>query len=54
MGARTKYSQKFIHKPWELQEDVKNFEIGKNYPKPIVNHEEARNAALKAFKSLKK
>ena len=46
--------KKFIHKPWELQADVKNFEIGKNYPKPIVNHEEARNAALKAFKSLKK
>jgi len=46
--------KKFIHKPWELQVDVKNFEIGKNYPKPIVNHEEARNAALKAFKSLKK
>ena len=46
--------KKFIHKPWELQEDVKNFKIEKNYPKPIVNHEEARNAALKAFKNLKK
>ena len=46
--------KKFIHKPWELKEEVENFEIGKNYPKPIVNHEEARNAALKAFKSLKK
>ena len=31
-----------------------NFEIGKNYPKPIVIHEKARNAALEAFKSLKK
>jgi len=40
--------RKFIHKPWELHEDIKN------YPKPIVNHVEARNAALKAFKSLKK
>jgi len=46
--------KKFIHKPWELQEEVKSFEIGKGYPKPIVNHEEARNAALEAFKSLKK
>ena len=26
--------------------------IGKNYPKPIVIHEEARAAALKAFQSL--
>jgi len=46
--------KKFIHKPWELNENIKDFEIGKNYPKPIVNHEEARNAALTAFKSLKK
>ncbi len=46
--------KKFIHKPWELHEDAKNFETSKGYPKPIVNHEEARNAALKAFKSLKK
>ena len=46
--------KKFIHKPWELHEDVKDFKIGKNYPKPIVNHEEARNAALEAYKSLKK
>ena len=46
--------RKFIHKPWELNEKIKGFELGKNYPKPIVVHEEARNAALKAFKTLKK
>ena len=46
--------KKFVHKPWELNERIKDFELGKTYPKPIVNHEEARNAALKAFKSLKK
>ena len=28
--------------------------IGKEYPKPIVIHEEARVSALKAFQSLKK
>ena len=50
----SKVPKKFIHKPWELNDDNKNFEIGKNYPKPIVNHEEARNLALEAFKSLKK
>ena len=50
----SKVPKKFIHKPWELNDDNKNFEIGKNYPKPIVNHEKARNLALEAFKSLKK
>jgi len=44
----------FIHKPWELNEHIKDFELGKTYPKPIVIHEEARNAALEAFKSIKK
>jgi len=45
--------KEFIHKPWELDRDVKDFKLGKSYPKPIVNHAEARNAALAAFKSLK-
>ena len=45
---------KFIHKPWELDEEIKDFIPGKTYPKPIVIHEEARNAALDAFKSIKK
>ena len=47
-------SKKFIHKPWELNENTKDFELGKNYPKPIVIHVEARNAALEAFKKIKK
>ncbi len=46
--------KKFIHKPWELNVEIKDFELGKNYPKPIVVHEEARNAALEAFKKIKK
>ena len=46
--------KKFIHKPWELNEKIKDFELGKTYPKPIVIHEQARNAALEAFKSIKK
>jgi deoxyribodipyrimidine photo-lyase len=45
--------KEFIHKPWELDKDIENFKLGKSYPKPIVNHAEARNAALAAFKSLK-
>ena len=43
--------KKFIHKPWELM-DKQILEIGKDYPKPIVIHEEAREKALKAFKQI--
>jgi deoxyribodipyrimidine photo-lyase len=42
-------SRKFIHKPWEFISD-KNFKLGRDYPFPIVNHEEARAKALNAFK----
>ena len=45
--------KEFIHKPWELDKVIKDFKLGKSYPKPIVDHKEARNAALAAFKSLK-
>jgi len=52
-----KVPSKFIHKPWEMelkyQQEI-NTLIGKDYPKPIVVHEEARASALKAFQSLKK
>ena len=46
--------KEFIHKPWELNKKIDGFELGKTYPKPIVIHEEARNAALEAFKKIKK
>ena len=46
--------KKFIHKPWELDIKIKNFELGKTYPKPIVIHEEARKAALEAFQKIRK
>ena len=49
--------KEFLFRPWELekkyQEEIKII-IGKDYPAPIVNHVDARNAALDAFKSLKK
>ena len=48
---------KFLYKPWELekkyQEQIK-IVVGKDYPAPLVIHEEARAAALNAFKSIKK
>ena len=50
----SKVPKKFIHKPWELKEKIEDFELGKTYPKPIVVHEEARNAALAAFQKIKK
>ncbi len=52
-----KVPKKFIHKPWEMEtkyQEAINTIIGKDYPKPIVIHEEARAAALNAFQTLKK
>ena len=42
--------KKFIHKPWEFNNE--KFKLGKDYPHPIVNHEEARTKALNAFKKI--
>ena len=43
-------SKKFIHKPWESNDE--KFKLGKDYPFPIVKHEEARVKALNAFKKI--
>ena len=43
-------SKKFIHKPWELKDE--KFILGRDYPYPIVKHEEARANALEAFKKI--
>ena len=43
-------SKKFIHKPWEFKSE--SFKLGRDYPYPIVKHEEARAKALKAFKKI--
>ncbi len=42
--------KKFIHKPWEFNSE--KFKLGKDYPYPIVKHEEARAKALNAFKKI--
>jgi deoxyribodipyrimidine photo-lyase len=44
-------TKKFIHKPWEIKDD-KYFKLGRDYPFPIVKHEEARANALIAFKKI--
>ena len=47
----------FLFKPWELEKKYQSelkIVIGKDYPEPIVDHVSARNAALDAFKTIKK
>lgn len=47
---------KFIHKPWEAPTAILKacgVELGKQYPKPIVDLKESRNRALDAFAQLK-
>jgi deoxyribodipyrimidine photo-lyase len=46
----------FIHKPWEaslLVLKAAGVRLGETYPKPIVDHDKARQRALSAFQSLK-
>ena len=45
----------YVHKPWTAPAEVlkkAGIALGKTYPKPIVDHAEARARALAAFKSL--
>ena len=37
---------------WIAGDDEKNFQLGKNYPLPLVKHETAREKALRAFKKI--
>ena len=46
-----KVPKKFIHKPWELN-DQSILKLDSDYPSPVVIHEEARARALKAFKTI--
>ena len=46
---------KYIHKPWEAPKDIlrqSGVELGKNYPKPIIDLKASRQAALDAYKTL--
>ncbi len=46
----------FIHQPWEAPMDVlagAGVQLGRDYPLPIVDHGEARAAALAALKSIR-
>jgi deoxyribodipyrimidine photo-lyase len=48
---------RWIHRPWSAPVDVLNaaaVRLGATYPRPIVNHEEARRAALSAWETIKR
>lgn len=50
-----KLNKKQIHKPWEVSQgdlEKAGIVLGKHYPKPIVNHSDARDEALKRFKQI--
>jgi len=47
---------KYIHAPWDAPAEVleeAGVDLGSNYPRPIVDHKEARNRALKAYDQIK-
>jgi len=53
VGELERVPEEYIHEPQKMPEDVQRKArcvIGKDYPVPIVDHEEARRAALKMFK----
>lgn len=51
-----KLTNKYLHKPWEAPEEVlqgAGVKLGKDYPAPIIDHREARQAALDAYEVIK-
>ena len=51
-----KLPSKWIHKPWTAPSIVlqdSRVRLGESYPMPLVDHKEARNAALDALKSIR-
>ncbi|WP_026988194.1 cryptochrome/photolyase family protein [Fodinicurvata fenggangensis] len=47
----------YIHRPWHAPEEVRRqagVVLGGNYPCPLVDHAQARRAALEAFQTIKK
>lgn len=48
---------KYLHTPWKAPDKVleaADLKLGRDYPLPIVDHEEARQFALKEYKRIKK
>jgi len=52
-----KLPDKWLHRPWEAPADVvaaAGVRLGETYPKPMVDHAQARQAALAAYEQIKK
>jgi len=52
----SRISTEFIHHPWEAPLDVlaaAGLSLGRDYPQPVVDHGEARKAALAALQSIR-
>ncbi len=52
----SKLPPKYIHNPWEAKPDILRackVNLGSDYPKPIVDLKQSRQAALEAFASIK-
>ena len=43
------FSSKYVHAPWEADQYPLGFNLGKTYPKPLVDHKEQRKKALKLY-----
>ena len=51
-----KLPDKHLHAPWEAPEDIlkeAGVELGKTYPHPLVDHGEARKAAMAGYEAVK-
>ena len=51
-----KLPKKYIHKPWEAPDDVladAGVTLGEHYPRPMVDHGQARERALELYKEIK-
>jgi len=46
-------NSKWIHKPWEAPAGALAITLGKEYPRPLVDHQEARAFALLSYQTLK-
>ena len=54
--ALEKLPAKYVHSPWTASEDIlrkAKIKLGDDYPKPIVDHDEARKRALEALRSIR-
>jgi deoxyribodipyrimidine photo-lyase len=57
IGELSGLVNRWIHRPWEAPEKVRDeaaVKLGTTYPKPIVDHGEARDRALAAFEKVKR